>query len=183
MAPRDNRKFYAIYVSFIELGAPHLANEDSWVTLATIQSEIVDRIDAGISQVTRRILRRLFIDGATNPTLAGLTLGDPTVHGDSLRIFIALGAFVMDGAAFAEIMCTYTESALKACPLCVNFFAEKSGLVNEDDGVDILTCAAADDSNMLLATDKSTWSAIDRLSAAHARIGSSDPLIRSTRWQ
>ena len=67
----------------------------------------------------------LFVDVDTDPTLAGVLLGDPTIANDTIRLLVKLGALVMDGAAFAEVMCSYTESALKACQLCVNFFLRR----------------------------------------------------------
>lgn len=177
LVARDNRKFHAIYGSILEYGPLTLSNELSWCSIATKESVTVSAIAGGISQIMKVILRDLFLS-PTDPGRAGILVGNPEVDGDSIRIFLTMGPFVMDGSAFMQIWQQKGESGMRPCMNCPNLFAEKTGLHNEDTGEDLLTVSLVSDSTLVKATDASVWNSADKLAEAHARGDHKDVLLQ-----
>jgi hypothetical protein len=60
LAQANLRKLQAIYWSVLEFGYPALSNENSWFTLACIRSSEVNKLDGGMSELTRYLLHQFF---------------------------------------------------------------------------------------------------------------------------
>ena len=63
LATMNNRKFHAVYWSFMEFGVNALSREEAWFTVATEYSVHVSKLSAGLSQVVAKILKCFFSDG------------------------------------------------------------------------------------------------------------------------
>ena len=154
----DNRKFWAFYMSFLEFGALTLSSADAWFTVAVAQSANVgNNVDSGVNQLWRLLLARLFL-GDTSPRDVGILLGDPD---GGERLFVAIGGFVMDGAAHS---CTWSAKGDggMSCIVCTNFFTEDSGLQDEASD-EILCCGLVHEDELTFATDATVYAAYDRL--------------------
>ena len=83
------RKTWIIYFSWLELTPKLLSDEKHWFTLMVIRSHETAEIEAGISQLTRLLLERMFHHDHGTP-LAGILLK----NGDNLSNCIGLWAFI-----------------------------------------------------------------------------------------
>ncbi len=61
LATHHSRKMWMIYFSFLELHQ-HLSNERAWAPIVAEQSDKLKTVQAGISQVFRRVIKLLFGD-------------------------------------------------------------------------------------------------------------------------
>ena len=81
------RKTWCLYFSWLELGTDVLTDEKNWFTLMAARSNEVSNVEAGISQLVRKLLERMFLHEHGSP-LAGIHLK----RGDQcLRLFWTLG--------------------------------------------------------------------------------------------
>ena len=161
LTARNFRKFWAIYVSFKEFDPLTLSNDKAWFTICVKESHEVSKISAGISQVFKAVLKDLFC-GATDPELVGVALGDPS--GCHTRLHFKLGVVLMDGDAHRGLWCCKGDSGSKLCMLCLNLYAQGSGIAQED-GSDMLCCSLVHERELLLASDADIHGTLDRLAA------------------
>ena len=134
LAARDDRKFWAVYASFLEFGPLTLSNELAWITLVTTRAKEVAKASAGISQVFKVVVMDIFLSDV-DPSVVGIVLG--AADGNHIRLFVVLGMFLMDGDAFRAVVSCKGDAGLKPCLLCGNLYTDKSGITQED-GTDLL---------------------------------------------
>lgn len=160
----DRRKVWAFYASILEFGPLTLSNIDAWITLTCAQSmRVHERVDAGIAQIWKGILRTYFL-GPESPTVLGIVLGD--LNDGGVCIHFKVGGFIMDGAAHAATWSCKGDAALKPCMECINFFARKSDMTDEH-GDNMLVCSNVRERDLVLHTDDTIRAAYDRLRQAH----------------
>ncbi|CAE7315069.1 unnamed protein product, partial [Symbiodinium sp. CCMP2456] len=94
LANRQSRKIWVVYCSFLEFGV-HLTHEPAWLVAGVYRSDFVQGLSAGIGQVVRVMLERIFCEKVSPQT--GLVVKDPA--GEPLRLFFKMGMFLQDGAA------------------------------------------------------------------------------------
>ena len=95
IAHRDSRKFWAVYISFLEFGPLLLSNENSWLTICTTETVALKHVAASLGQLFKVILIDLFL-GAHDPQLAGIRL---ETNGTHYRLFVKLDMLLCDGGA------------------------------------------------------------------------------------
>ena len=61
LATMNNRKFHAVYWSFMEFGANALSREEAWCTIAAEYSVHVSKLSAGLSQAVAKLLKCFFL--------------------------------------------------------------------------------------------------------------------------
>ena len=162
IAHRDYRKFWAVYVSLLELGPLLLSNENSWLTICTIDCATMKHVAASLGQLMKVILTDMFL-GPHDPQLAGIRLGR---DGMRFRIFAKLGVFLLDGAAHAALWSAVLDSGHKLCMLCANVYSRASGLTDEE-GNEILVCSGEcfRESECILMSNDDVFEAYDRVAA------------------
>ena len=111
----SGRKAWCCYMSFLELGSM-LSKEDLWICLFVVRSSEVQLLEAGISQVVRLLLERLF---AHDQPQTGVLLSSAK---GNVRLFFTLGMFLQDGAAQKAVWANRQDSGSKPCMLCKNLF-------------------------------------------------------------
>merc|ERR1712110_1174874 len=74
MAPMNNRKFQAVYWSFMELGFNALSNEEGWFTILVEYSKVVNQASAGLSQVFGKLVHVFFDEAGHNFQTSGVLL-------------------------------------------------------------------------------------------------------------
>ena len=100
----------------------------------------------GMSVVFGTILRELFADG---PMLdVGFELNRP---GKTIRLFIRLGLFIMDGLAHKSVCHCKGDMGSKCCVVCRNVFSAVSEIADEDDGSQLFRCNVTKYSELDLA--------------------------------
>ena len=77
LAVMNNRKFHAIYWSFMELGSAALAREDAWFTILLEFSTWVNLLHASLSQVFAQCIKQFFQPNGFNFATSGILLEFP----------------------------------------------------------------------------------------------------------
>ena len=164
LSNENRRKIRVVYMSFLEFGAVELSKEDNWFTFAVVRSKILNGMAAGIGQLFKQILHKLFGPQAEHDlSLAGLRL-----EGDegAVHLWAVPGMFLQDGAAHKSTWHCKGDAGTKLCMLCRNLVSETSELTDED-GAKILTCSLVHEDDMDFATSDDIRGAVRRL-AGHA---------------
>ena len=136
LAVMNNRKFHAIYWSFMELGSAALAREDAWFTILLEFSTWVNLLHASLSQVFAQCIKQFFQPNGFNFATSGILLEFP--DGD-VRMWARLGGVLQDGGAHKYVWHLRGDGASKFCVLCKNLFTAESNIVDED-GSNLLRC-------------------------------------------
>jgi hypothetical protein len=133
-SPQNNRKFWAVYWSFLELGPAALAHEEFWIPLMAEFSAVVKECSAGLSQVFAGLAKLFFEPHGFNaaPAAGGVLL--PSI---GVRFFVALAIVLQDGGAHKAVW--HSRDGSKMCILCKNLFTVKSEIADAD-GTELLTC-------------------------------------------
>ena len=123
------RKTWIIYFSWLELTPKLLSDEKHWFTLMVIRSHETAEIEAGISQLTRLLLERMFHHDHGTP-LAGILLknGDNT-----LKLYWTLGLHLQDGASQRQTWANRQDTGSRFCQLCKNVFSLSNASANVED--------------------------------------------------
>ena len=138
LATMNNRKFHAIYWTFIEFGENALSHEEGWFTCCTEFSTTVNKVRAGLSQVFAAIIKVFMDPHGHNFETTGMLLNFP--NGKCIRLWAVIGGFLQDGAAHKSVWHCRGDGASCPCLKCLNYFTEESRLVDED-GSNMLVCS------------------------------------------
>jgi len=157
---RKARKFQAVYYSFLEFGPPALSHDDLWFTLTTTRSGQVNKIAGGLAQIFAVVLKDVF--GRHAVAEVGVVLNRP--DGYTVRLFIKLGFFIMDGSAHTYVWHCKGDAGSKLCILCRNLSSHASEVADED-GTFELRCNVTKKSELDLATSQDLRHAVRRLEA------------------
>ena len=150
LAVINNRRFHAIYWSFMEFGSNALSREESWFTLMLEFSTWVNLMHAGLSQVFKQCIKQFFQPDGYNFATNGILLEFP--DGD-IRLWARLGGVLQDGGAHKYVWHLRGDGASKFCVLCKNLFTAESNLV-DTDGTKLLRCNCIDISELVPETGK-----------------------------
>jgi len=160
--PANLKKFYAWYMSFVNLHRHSLHKVEAWFVIAVARTSVLKAIDGGVSCATRHLLK-LFTDGPL-ALLSGFTAnlsGTPTlIRGTVTNI---LG----DEPALKAVWSNKGAAGIKTCICCVNVIkrpAEERSDVADDVFVDV-SCTEWD--KVVLATTQEIWAQVDVINDAY----------------
>ena len=124
-----SRKTWCLYFSWLEMSNKVLTDEKHWFTLMAIRSNEVAEVEAGISQLVRKLLEKMFTHEHGSP-LAGILLksGDHT-----MKLFWTLGLHLQDGASQRQTFANRQDTGSRMCQLCKNVFALNVGQASSAD--------------------------------------------------
>jgi len=167
LATENKRKCWAVYASFVELGGILLQKETSWLCISIQRSSVIDKMEAGISQLMKEIVKIFFIS-LDFDSRAGLRLSSST--GSSCMLYLDLGFFIQDGAAHKLMWHMKGESGFRFCSLCLNVISRRSKVVQDGllDDFPGLVCENISNENLVFATDQDVRATQLRLRAASA---------------
>lgn len=161
LANRQSRKIWVVYCSFLEFGV-HLTQEPAWLVAGVYRSDFVQGLSAGIGQVVRVMLERIFCEKVSPQT--GLVVKDPA--GEPLRLFFKMGMFLQDGAAQKYVFGIKGDAGSRFCMLCKNacaFNSSKDVHGEDDDEVFSGVCDLLRRSDLALCSDAEVFESVDRL--------------------
>ena len=97
---QNDRKFQAVYWSFLEFGPWALSHEEYWFPLMTEYSSVVKGCSGGLSQVFASLLKLFFEPGGFNaaPSAGGILL-----ESLSVRFFAERRGVLQDGGAHKAV--------------------------------------------------------------------------------
>lgn len=136
LAANPSRKCWVVYAGFKEMG-PLLCNENAWITLCIVRSSIVAEIEAGMSQLIKKILFLIFLNPWCEVQHLGIALQPPRdrTGEQSKRFRMDLRLFVQDGQAQKMTWSVRGDSGSRFCCLCSNCFTSKDSQEEEDEAV------------------------------------------------
>ena len=136
LATMNNRRFHAVYWSFLELGVNALSREEAWFCIGAEYSTKVQAVSAGLSQIFGALVKLFFDKEGHHLGVTGMLLdfGD-----ESIRLFAVLGGVLQDGGAHKSVWHSRGDAASRYCLLCKNLFTAESKLCDED-GRHLLCC-------------------------------------------
>jgi len=132
------RKVWVAYWSFLELGMAALSQEDAWMCILVLRSDVVQNVAAGMSQIYSALVKMFFGGKGHNPETSGIVI--ESVGGSQFRMYYKLAMFLQDGDAHKCTWHCKGDAGSKFCMLCTNLFSEKSG-IKDEDGTELLTCS------------------------------------------
>ena len=150
LAVANQRKFQAIYWSFLEFGVSALSHEESWFTLMTEFSTTVSACSAGLSQVFAEAIKSFFQTGGFHMMDGGMHI---EIDGERSRLFAKLGVVLQDGGAHKAVWQARGDGASKFCMLCKNLFTHDSN-VAADDGTRLMRCGIIKLQELEASTDR-----------------------------
>ena len=165
LSPDNQRKMWAFYFSFLELGAAVLSQEDAWFCIASLRSKKVALCQAGIAQAFKAIVKLLFVNEACSLQSTGVLFRRP--DGTTVRFFCRLGMVLQDGGAHKMVWLMKGDAGTKACLLCRNLYTESSAILDED-GSNLLVAAVMKEDELDFATDEDIRGCVRRLAAHRA---------------
>ncbi len=133
-APLNNRKFQAVYWSFLELGPAALSHGEYWLVMMAESSSNIQECAGGMSQVFVVLIKLFFEPNGFNaaPSASGILLNSLGV-----RLFVVMGVVLQDGGAHKSVW--HSCDGSKMCMLRKNLFTIKSELTDAD-GTELLSC-------------------------------------------
>ena len=126
---KDLRKVQAIYWNFVELEALW-SFEDSWFEVCTARSDLVSRMQGGMSGLVAQVMRLFFNPSGFDFKAAGIALslhGDPPTA-EPTRLFAVHQVTIADYPAITEVIGNRTHNASKPCCCCRNVVDHKTDL-------------------------------------------------------
>ena len=148
LAAINNRKFHAVYWSFMELGFNALSNEEGWFTILVEYSKVVNQASAGLSQVFGKLVKVFFDEAGHNFQTSGVLLEFPSC---SIRLWARVGGVVQDGGAHKAIWHSRGDGASMCCMRCLNLCTVASQVCDED-GTGLLVCNVIKASELVPST-------------------------------
>ena len=137
LATLNNRKFQAVYWSFLEFGVAALSHEESWFVLMTEFSTLINHsLSGGLSQAFACLIKCFFQPDGFHMSHGGITVD--TGEGVT-KLFAKLGVVIQDGGAHKAVWQCRGDGASKFCILCKNLFTHDSNVAQED-GTRLLRC-------------------------------------------
>jgi hypothetical protein len=160
LAATHNRKTWMFYYSFVEYGPLALSNEDMWYTISVKRATDVVQVQGGVSQIVTCLLKHVFC-GQHDLRTVGVTLHDSR-DGSAHTIYATLKGLLLDGAAHKVIWGIFGASGHRMCMLCLNLWAIKSR-IDEEDGSEGLVCSIVEPTRLIRATNEDVFATVDRL--------------------
>ena len=163
----NDKKFWALYWSFLDFGPAALANENAWFTGMVVRSHIVkNTIAGGIAQVFKVYNKMFFSEGFD--FRKGILLNVPQSPAASAQaqdlslVFADLKMVVQDAEAHAFAFDWKGAGAIKCCPCCWNVVSKHCNLVRDTTGTTI-PVYTTDTRRFKLISNKTFRSMQDRL--------------------
>ena len=149
--PEKARKIEAFYWIISSFPDFILHRTAAWPVITLIRTSIVNSFPAGVSRVTRELLKifRPLQDGISLP-----------VGNEHVVLSCSFAGFLADLLAHKEILrCTGGQRSRKPCWSCANITFRVNGDYHDDE----ITLACSDPARFLRYNDAELWRMIDRL--------------------
>ena len=91
LATLNNRKFHAVYWSFLELGENALSREEAWITIMVEYSKNINKVMAGLSQAMAQLIKLFFGAEGHSFATSGMLL---PFAGGGIRLWARLGGML-----------------------------------------------------------------------------------------
>ena len=165
------RKCWVVYCGLVQT-KQHLQNERAWVTLCCLRTSIVSKVEAGMSQILKIILKMIFQSEQADVLDMGILLQGPPGCPDGYerkRLKMCLSFVVQDGQAHKQCWSLKGDSGSRFCGLCKNVFSHNE----EEEGISEVskwTCFK----NLDLNSCEEIFSSWDRMAARSGNMSAQD---------
>ena len=169
LAPDPQRRLWAAYASFLELGSYCLQQEHGWLCVGLIRSSILSRVAAGMSQWIGEIIRNIF-----GQPVEGQQIPVALTRRGRVHLFAArLSMILQDGGAHKALWSCKGDAGTRFCLLCRNCIARRCKILDEAGCAMVGSTDIVDD-NLVRHTDSTVLAAIDRLKEKRTSMNSAD---------
>ena len=161
-SPEQDKKHFAFYFSFRELGQAALSNECCWLPLAILRSEVARGCVGGVSCAFKLLIRMFFF-----ATESFLGTGIVVDAGNGPFLFFAkLGNVMGDEGALQASYNLKGASGLRLCLRC-HALGLISDIACEDDSGRLVDITCGDSSRFIARSDAQVWRQFDTLTTMH----------------
>jgi hypothetical protein len=160
LAASTPRKCWVVYAGIVQ-SHRHLQNEKAWITLCCLRTSIVQKVEAGMSQVFKIILKMIFESDEAGVLDMGLLLQGPAgcaAGYERKRLRMKLAFMVQDGAAHKQCWSLKGDAGSRFCGLCKNVFSHMEDEEGISDAGRWLSFSQLD-----LATSQEVFESWDRM--------------------
>ena len=118
LSKNDQRKFYAIYWSFRQLGQEALGTEEPWFTLAIVRLTELAKLDGGLSHLLGVLLDTyIFNPEGVHFSLSGVAVA---LASGVVVLRATFAIFIGDEPALADMCLAKGHAGIKSCMRCAN---------------------------------------------------------------
>jgi hypothetical protein len=147
----DRHKIECFYWTFMEF-ADLIFEDIIWFIAACAPTVEVARLETGMSQTVKHIMRKCFFDTAGHNFATGgmhVDMSEPGEAPDMVRLFARHQYTIADFAALKEVVTSMGQRGLKPCPKCSN-------IVKDDcaDGASLLPLSSLEPHRWRIHTDQ-----------------------------
>lgn len=163
LRPDNKRKFWAIYMSFLEFGVGRLFKSEFWLPVAVLRTSISNSVLGGVSQCMKQLFRHTLFDPCRMVDVGCVVkVPEPKLVRMTVRYIIG------DEAALKSVWSSKGASGIRPCLFCSNVVSKASGLAAEQPTLVDTTCSTPD--RFQMARDNDIWRAFDSLARDHGRL-------------
>ena len=162
----NDRKVQCVYWSVLNFGTARLSSEVHWFSIACIRTSTVKRVDGGMAQIYRKLLKLFFGRPASHDLRAGITFTMPAPAGGVKFLRGCLRMFIHDEAAGKEVALCFGASGVKECLQCQTTIKYKSTLLPHPE---LVPSTCLDVGQFVLHTNATVKAIAERLRDAAVR--------------
>ena len=157
---QDNRrKCFGMFVTIREFGPYITKHVEAWLPIVCVRSSLAKDIKGGVSNVVRKVFRRMFLVDKISEQGVLLPLG--AAASGTAAMYFKLGNLVLDGDAARIVFSTLGANAKLPCMNCLNVLqARTPEMPRRFVGLD-----CSDPTLFARATNEDIWQKADEVSA------------------
>lgn len=157
LKPDNKRKFWAVYMSFLQFGGDRLFRTEFWLPVAMLRSAVAMDVVGGMSKCMKELVRAILFDPC-NMSQVGVALKLPA----PTLVRWSIAKLIGDEAALKTVWLSKGAAGIRPCFFCANVVSRHSELaVPETPSLVDIGCS--DPSRFLRASDQDMWDSFDNL--------------------
>ena len=156
----NDRKCQNIYWTLKNFGNHRLASEDLWFTVASLRTSECRKLEGGMSQVYKQVLKLFFGGPSGHDLRQGIVLRP---HGVARVVVGMLSAMLQDERAGKEALLCKGASGVKLCCLCQTTCSHRSVVITRGNEDSLVPSTETDASKFVLHTHGTIKAIVGRL--------------------
>ena len=163
----NDRKVQCVYWTIMNFGTSRVCSETFWFSATCTRTSVVKRVQDGMSQVYKRLLKLFFGRPSGHDLRNGVVFQLPS--GQCKLLHASMKMFTQDESAGKDVLCAYGASGVKECFMCKTTIKHTSTLLPHPG---LLPSTCIDPAQFVLSTTSSLRKIAKRL---HSAMVAGDP--------